>query len=404
MGEAPGSIVLVENRAGRRPSSRCPIPSRSPTSPRPRSPSTTPAPSSTAWRALPAIVGPRTDDICYATTNRQAAVSSWPAVRSGAGDRLVQLVELDPPGRGGARPGHRRAPDRQRGRRARAVAREHRRGRHHLRRQRARRIRPGPDRLLPRPRCATTSRSSTWCTSTCASCSRRRSARPWRGPERPMASARRCARWSSPTCTSALTGADLLRRPAPWRSWSRRSTAPSAWSCSATCSSFATGRVATPWRPRASCEDRRCAGRAARSCSSRATTTTRWSSRGSRAGATSAPEPLGLEQRCDWERARGARQLAPLGPAGAGRVAYPGLWLREDLYATHGHYLDRHTTVPILRAARGAGGWSRLAGEPPDAPRPPTTTRRPWSPSTRCIDACRTGRRARAGRARRARI
>jgi hypothetical protein len=27
-------------------------------------------------------------------------------------------------------------------------------------------------------------------------------------------------------------------------------------------------------------------------------------------------------------------------------VTYPGIWLRPDVYATHGHYLDRHITVP----------------------------------------------------------
>jgi predicted phosphodiesterase len=27
-------------------------------------------------------------------------------------------------------------------------------------------------------------------------------------------------------------------------------------------------------------------------------------------------------------------------------VSYPGLWIRPDVYATHGHYLDCHTTVP----------------------------------------------------------
>jgi hypothetical protein len=29
-------------------------------------------------------------------------------------------------------------------------------------------------------------------------------------------------------------------------------------------------------------------------------------------------------------------------------VAYPGVWLRPDLYATHGHYLDNHLTVPTI--------------------------------------------------------
>ena len=44
---------------------------------------------------FPHIVGPRTDDICYATTNRQAAVKQMAArVRPRAGDRLHELVEL----------------------------------------------------------------------------------------------------------------------------------------------------------------------------------------------------------------------------------------------------------------------------------------------------------------------
>ena len=28
------------------------------------------------------------------------------------------------------------------------------------------------------------------------------------------------------------------------------------------------------------------------------------------------------------------------------RVAYPGVWVRPDVFATHGHYLDVHNTVP----------------------------------------------------------
>ena len=40
---------------------------------------------------------------------------------------------------------------------------------------------------------------------------------------------------------------------------------------------------------------------------------------------------------------------------GAGvRFEYPGLWLRDDVYAQHGHYLDRHTTTPAFeRVAAG---------------------------------------------------
>jgi len=37
------------------------------------------------------------------------------------------------------------------------------------------------------------------------------------------------------------------------------------------------------------------------------------------------------------------------------RAAYPGVWVRGDVYATHGHYLDVHNTVPTFeRMAVGA--------------------------------------------------
>jgi predicted phosphodiesterase len=37
------------------------------------------------------------------------------------------------------------------------------------------------------------------------------------------------------------------------------------------------------------------------------------------------------------------------------RFEYPGVWLRDDVYAQHGHYLDRHTTTPAFeRLAAGA--------------------------------------------------
>lgn len=45
-----------------------------------------------------------------------------------------------------------------------------------------------------------------------------------------------------------------------------------------------------------------------------------------------------------------------LGAGGAAvRFEYPGVWLREDVYAQHGHYLDRHVTTPgFERLAAGA--------------------------------------------------
>ena len=37
------------------------------------------------------------------------------------------------------------------------------------------------------------------------------------------------------------------------------------------------------------------------------------------------------------------------------RFEYPGVWLRDDVHAQHGHYLDRHTTTPAFeRVAAGA--------------------------------------------------
>ena len=88
---------------------------------------------------FPGITGPRTDDICYATTNRQAAVKQMAArVRPGARDRLAELLELAAPRRRRARLRRRRAPDRQRDAGAGGVARRRARGRHLLRRERAR--------------------------------------------------------------------------------------------------------------------------------------------------------------------------------------------------------------------------------------------------------------------------
>ena len=90
------------------------------------------------------------------------------------------------------------------------------------------------------------------------------------------------------------------------------------------------------------------------------------------------------------------RARSPSSSAGPGseriELAYPGVWLRPGVYATHGHFLDRHLTVPTFerlavaavervlgrregRATRRATGRTR--GE---ARRPPTTTSAPRRP------------------------
>jgi hypothetical protein len=79
------------------------------------------------------------------------------------------------------------------------------------------------------------------------------------------------------------------------------------------------------------------------------------------------PVPLGLESVVDWLPEEPLGQLAEwLAPARM-QVAYPGVWLREDVYATHGHYGDRHTTVPMFERL-GAGAMARIVGEPAGGP------------------------------------
>ncbi|HEV7884390.1 MAG TPA: metallophosphoesterase [Solirubrobacteraceae bacterium] len=88
-----------------------------------------------------------------------------------------------------------------------------------------------------------------------------------------------------------------------------------------------------------------------------------WLERRERAGA---PGPLGLEEPVPAEQASWiAERLASwLSPATA-EVAYPGLWLRDDVYATHGHYLDAHIAVPTLERL-SVGALARMVGAIPD--------------------------------------
>ena len=64
---------------------------------------------------FPAMQGPKNDDICYATQNRQDAVRELAArVRPGAGGRLAQQLQFQPPARTGRARGRRGLPDRRR--------------------------------------------------------------------------------------------------------------------------------------------------------------------------------------------------------------------------------------------------------------------------------------------------
>ena len=102
-----------------------------------------------------------------------------------------------------------------------------------------------------------------------------------------------------------------------------------------------------------------------------------WSDRRS---ATAPPASMGLD--CGVESVAGepvARLAELLSPARV-RVAYPGVWLRDDVYAIHGHYLDLHLSVPTLERL-GAALMRRIVDLDGGGPRVRRTTS--W-PSPRC--------------------
>jgi hypothetical protein len=78
-----------------------------------------------------------------------------------------------------------------------------------------------------------------------------------------------------------------------------------------------------------------------------------------------APEALGPEQRFDpAEASPMLAQIAHWAAPARVTVAYPGLWVRPDVYAMHGHFLDAHLTIPTLERI-GVGVMGRLLERPP---------------------------------------
>jgi hypothetical protein len=76
------------------------------------------------------------------------------------------------------------------------------------------------------------------------------------------------------------------------------------------------------------------------------------------------PPPLGFAETATWEPSDAVAALAEAAAPARLTLAYPGVWLRDDVYATHGHYLDRHITVPTLERL-SAGAMARIVGSPP---------------------------------------
>ena len=57
--------------------------------------------------------------------------------------------------------------------------------------------------------------------------------------------------------------------------------------------------------------------------------------------------PLGLADRVRLDSWPTSTLREAFGDASL-RLSYPGVWVRDDVYATHGHYLDRHLTIPTF--------------------------------------------------------
>jgi UDP-2,3-diacylglucosamine pyrophosphatase LpxH len=81
-----------------------------------------------------------------------------------------------------------------------------------------------------------------------------------------------------------------------------------------------------------------------------------------------AGDELGLEHRGLPAGEAVTRIAEWLGDAELG-VAYPGLWLRDDVYATHGQYMDCHWNLPRIECL-AAAAVMRSAGAPPDPAQP----------------------------------
>ncbi len=76
------------------------------------------------------------------------------------------------------------------------------------------------------------------------------------------------------------------------------------------------------------------------------------------------PPALGVEQRLEATAASAMMaQLAEWAAPARLSAAYPGVWVRPDVYATHGHYLDCHLTIPTMERL-GIAAMGRMLHRP----------------------------------------
>lgn len=99
------------------------------------------------------------------------------------------------------------------------------------------------------------------------------------------------------------------------------------------------------------------------------------------ARATGDVPALGLEHTAKVTSGPLAALARAAARAGAAEVvlAYPGLWLAGGVYATHGHYLDSHLSVPTFERL-GVGAVQRLIGGPPAGQHEPADYERVQAP------------------------
>jgi UDP-2,3-diacylglucosamine pyrophosphatase LpxH len=79
-------------------------------------------------------------------------------------------------------------------------------------------------------------------------------------------------------------------------------------------------------------------------------------------------QPLGFEHRAKPAGEPAERIARWLGGAEL-ELAYPGIWLRDDVYAIHGHYMDCHMTLPRIECI-AAAATMRTLRPLPASPRP----------------------------------
>jgi calcineurin-like phosphoesterase family protein len=74
------------------------------------------------------------------------------------------------------------------------------------------------------------------------------------------------------------------------------------------------------------------------------------------------PPPLGLDERAEPDATPAIAEVAAMLAPARLEVRYPGVWLADGVYATHGHYVDRHSTVPSFERL-AAGALGRVLGD-----------------------------------------